>query len=91
MVFVRTLNDAGWEILNISSDILMSEKQSQQVEYRYHSRSKGESNKTYFYNEFYFQFVNELKAFLMFLYFWHNEIKLMSDKSRASNFSQGWY
>ena len=69
----------------------MSEKQSQQAEYRYHSRSKGESNKTYFYNEFYFQFVNELKAFLMFLYFWHNEIKLMSDKSRASNFSQGWY
>ena len=49
------------------------------------------SNKTYFYNEFYFQFVNELKAFLMFLYFWHNEIKLMGDKSRASNFSQGWY
>ena len=91
MVFVRTLNDAGWEILNISSDILMSEKQSQQVEYRYHSRSKGESNKTYFYNEFYFQFVNELKAFFMFLYFWLNEIKLMSDKSRASNFSQGWY
>ena len=69
----------------------MSEKQSQQAEYPCHSRSKGESNKTYFYNEFYFQFVNELKAFLMFLYFWHNEIKLMSDKSRASNFSQGWY
>ena len=27
------------------------------------------------YNEFYFEFVNELKASLLFLYFWHNNIK----------------
>ena len=41
-------------------------------EYHYHSRSKGGVNKTYLYNKFYFKIGTEWKAFLLFLYFYHN-------------------
>ena len=57
--------------------------------YRYHSRDKEEPNATY--NKFYFEFINESKAFLLI----YNSDIIKSYEwtinRRQANFSPGWY
>ena len=68
MICIWTLKDAKIEI-KIREKYLWCGNDLYRQKYRYQYRSKKEPNEVYVYYKFYFKFLNESKAFTLFLYF----------------------
>ena len=67
--------------------ILIVWKRPLHAKYCYQCRSKKEPNEVYVYKSFYFEFLYESIAFILFLYFEHNKIKWRSNKSHTCKVS----